>query len=230
MTTLLARLKPYDPRRGHVLRRFTFAGIKFDELRGWYRVEPEVADYLRKVRQRPIDPHTPLAFDVCTDDEARAMDARDKEAANPRKTATDDIQLSPARVEGVATTPRRVITDDAPPPSARVEGAATTARRVVTDDVSPPARVEGAMAPPRRALPDDAAPPPARVEAAVTPPRRVATDDAAPPPVRSDRAVPTMGLQEPGKDDRKPAASGAEVSEVARDDRRPAPAPRKDRP
>ena len=45
--TLLVRLKPYDPRRGHVLRRYTYAGIKFQEERGWYRVERPVAEYLR---------------------------------------------------------------------------------------------------------------------------------------------------------------------------------------
>ena len=49
--TLLVRLKPYDPRRGHVLRRYTYAGIKFQEERGWYRVERPVAEYLRAVRE-----------------------------------------------------------------------------------------------------------------------------------------------------------------------------------
>ena len=51
METLLVRLKPHDPRRGHVLRRYTYRGIKFHEERGWYRVEKPVADYLRAVRQ-----------------------------------------------------------------------------------------------------------------------------------------------------------------------------------
>ena len=47
--TLLVRLKPYDPRRGHVLRRYTYAGIKFHEERGWYRVSKDVAAYLKTV-------------------------------------------------------------------------------------------------------------------------------------------------------------------------------------
>ena len=104
METLLVRLKPYDPRRGHRLRRFTYRGIKFQEERGWYRVDKTVADYLRQVRQVASDEHAPLAFDVCTADEARALDAREKDAATPRKTADDDIKLSEARADDTMTT------------------------------------------------------------------------------------------------------------------------------
>ena len=104
METLLVRLKPYDPRRSHRLRRFTYRGIKFQEERGWYRVDKPVADYLRQVRQVASDEHAPLAFDVCTADEAMALDAKEKDAATPRKTADDDIKLSEARTEGAMTT------------------------------------------------------------------------------------------------------------------------------
>jgi hypothetical protein len=104
METMLVRLKPFDPRRGQVLRRFTHAGIKFHGERGWYRVEKRVADYLRTVRQQLVDPHSPPAFDVCTEDEAKAMDTKEREAANERKTAADDIKLSVARPAGAVTT------------------------------------------------------------------------------------------------------------------------------
>ena len=104
METLLVRLKPHDPRRGQLLRRYTYRGIKFQEERGWYRVEKSVADYLRDVRQTPGDEHAPLAFDVCTPEEAQALDAREKEATVTRKAATDDIKLSAARTEGAVTT------------------------------------------------------------------------------------------------------------------------------
>jgi len=104
METLLVRLKPHDPRRGHLLRRYTYRGIKFQEERGWYRVEKSVADYLRDVRQTPGDEHAPLAFDVCTPEEAQALDAQEKEATVTRKAATDDIKLSAARTEGAVTT------------------------------------------------------------------------------------------------------------------------------
>lgn len=97
--THLVRLKPYDPRRGCVVRRYTYRGIKFQDTHGWYRVDRKVADYLRSVRQVPTDEHSPLAFDVCLPDEALAIDARENEAANPRKAATDEIQVSTARPE-----------------------------------------------------------------------------------------------------------------------------------
>ena len=102
METLLVRLKQHDPRRGHVLRRFTYRGIKFHEERGWYRVDKEVAEYLRGVRQVASDEHSLLAFDVCTDAEAKALDDKEKEAAAVRKTATDDIKVSAVR--GAVTT------------------------------------------------------------------------------------------------------------------------------
>lgn len=97
METMLVRLKSFDPRRGCVLRRFTYAGIKFHEERGWYRVDKTVADYLRGVRQVPADEVSQLAFDVCTEEEAKALDTREESEAKVRKAAADDVRLSPAR-------------------------------------------------------------------------------------------------------------------------------------
>ncbi len=99
MDTLLVRLKPYEPRRGHVLKRFTYAGIKILEERGWHRVATEVGEYLRTVRQVPVDAYSPLAFDVCTDEEAKAIDAKDEAETKVRRVATDEIKLTAARVE-----------------------------------------------------------------------------------------------------------------------------------
>ena len=104
METLLVRLKPYDRRRGHVLRRFAYRGIKFQDDRGWYRVERAVGEYLRGVRQTPGDEHAPPAFDVCTEGEAKALDAKEEKEAKVRKTATDEIQVSAARTDGAVTT------------------------------------------------------------------------------------------------------------------------------
>jgi hypothetical protein len=101
---LLVRLKPYDQRRGHVLRRYTYAGIKFHEERGWYRVSKEVAGYLKTVHQLPGDTYTPTAFDICTPEEARLIDAREESESKVRKSASDDLKLSPARGEQGALT------------------------------------------------------------------------------------------------------------------------------
>ena len=97
MDTMLVRLKRYDPRRGHVLRRFTYAGVKIHEERGWYRVTKPVSEYLRTVRQVAGDEYSPLAFDVCTDDEAKALDTKEEVETKVRRTATDDLKLSVER-------------------------------------------------------------------------------------------------------------------------------------
>jgi len=105
METLLVRLKAFDPRRGHVLRRYTYRGVKFDGAHGWYRVEKGVADYLRAVRQVDTDPHSPLAFEVATEADARRLD--EEEAAQTRPTrATDEIPLAVPRspAAGAVTT------------------------------------------------------------------------------------------------------------------------------
>lgn len=97
MGTFLVRLKPYEPRRGHVLRRYTYCGIKFHEERGWYRVEAPVAEYLRAVHQIPSDEFSPLAFDVCTEAEARVLEATQTEETKVKRSATDDLKVVPAR-------------------------------------------------------------------------------------------------------------------------------------
>lgn len=116
METLLVRLKPFEPRRGFVLKRFTFAGIKFHDERGWYRVERPVAEYLRTVRTMADDAHSPLAFDVCSESEARAMEATEADSAKGKRSALDDIKVAPARA--VATGAGAVTTADLPRPSA----------------------------------------------------------------------------------------------------------------
>ena len=104
MDIMLCRLKKFDARRGHVLRRYTYRGIKFQEERGWYRVDKSVADYLATVRQVASDEHSPLAFDVCSEKEASALDTKEKEDSAARKMATDNIKLSVPRNGGAVTT------------------------------------------------------------------------------------------------------------------------------
>ena len=177
MDTLLARLKPYNPRRGHVLRSYTYAGIRFREERGWLRVEKPVADYLRTVHQLPGNPYSPLAFDVCTDDEARALDAAETEASPARRKATDDIQLVKARPYGPAPVQVAVPPTPAPAPPP----APTPVQEALP--VSTPAPVLVTPPPPS---PTPAPPPaPAPVQQALN------TDgDANAPPADSSPALP----------------------------------------
>src|SRR5579862_5594173 len=101
METMLVRLKPHDPRRKFVLRRFAYAGILFHEERGWYRVPVEISDYLRGVRQSEFNPYSPPAFDVCTEEEARALEAQEQALASARRVGIDAAPT---------TLPRRVVT------------------------------------------------------------------------------------------------------------------------
>ena len=81
------RLKRRDPKHGVVLRQYVYQGIRFLESEGWYVVEEEVADYLRKARQKATDPQSPEAFDICTEKEARTIDEQENLAAKPRRPA-----------------------------------------------------------------------------------------------------------------------------------------------
>jgi hypothetical protein len=97
----LARLKPFDGKR-FVLRSYTVFGIKFVADRGWYKVDSDVSEYLRKVTQRSEDPDSPPAFDVCTEAEALAIDESEKSRAF-RRAAEHAEEARPAmRVHNVA--------------------------------------------------------------------------------------------------------------------------------
>jgi hypothetical protein len=151
MDTLLVRLKAYDPRRGYVLRTFNYRGIKFQAERGWYRVTSAVGDYLRTVHARPRDENSPIAFDVCTEDQAQAIDSAEKKDAAGRQNATHDLALSVGRGErGIVTTadlaggaapPRAPLAGGEPAPA----GAAGSPAAVVSPTAAAPAG--GALAP-----------------------------------------------------------------------------------
>jgi hypothetical protein len=92
--TMLARLKPHDPKKGLLLKQYTYQGIRFLAGRGWYRVNRKVAAYLKNVHSIPGDEDTPLAFEVCTPDEARAMDENDRKAARQVLPAEEALDVS----------------------------------------------------------------------------------------------------------------------------------------
>ena len=94
METLFVRLKPYDPRRGHVIQRYIFGGIKFQVDRGWYRVTRDTAETLRGLHQCAYDDHSPAAFDICTLQEAQRLDAEELEPQARRRRASEDMEVS----------------------------------------------------------------------------------------------------------------------------------------
>lgn len=80
----LARIKPYDKRRGHLLRRYTLLGHRFEADKGWYVVDDALAELLRKARQNPTDDESPLAFDVAD----TALEGREIEQAPIKRAET----------------------------------------------------------------------------------------------------------------------------------------------
>lgn len=85
----LVRLKPYDKHRGHVMRRLHVFGTLYHEARGWYKVDDRVAEKLAAVHQKDNDSHSPLAFDICSEDEAVKLEVDEKKAAEARATAAE---------------------------------------------------------------------------------------------------------------------------------------------
>ena len=113
----LVRLKPFNPKRGFTLRTYTVSGTRFTQGAGWYRVSDDLAEYLRTVPSNDADPDSPYAFQVCTAEEAAAIDEAEREQA----LASVQRNAAPIDVDG----PRRVHT----PKSKRAapEGVLTTA-------------------------------------------------------------------------------------------------------
>lgn len=68
----LVRIAPYNPRQGFVKRRHTILKprpMRFDVDRGWYEVDDEVAEALRKIPQEDRKPAGLRAFMIATDRE-----------------------------------------------------------------------------------------------------------------------------------------------------------------
>jgi hypothetical protein len=120
----LIRIKPYDPKKGNVIRRYTAFGVRFEEARGWYKVSDEVAAYLGTVHQRPGDDDSPLAFDVCTEDEAQRLETSEKKKAEERARAAEPNVAQP---HDVTARPADLTTADLPQP--RSARAAAGSRR-----------------------------------------------------------------------------------------------------
>ena len=111
----LVRIKPYSPKKGYVLRSYTYQGNRYQEGRGWYEVDESTAAYLEGIKQRDEDPESHDAFDVCTEAEARLIDEKEAKkssvasAAEPTPTTVTPRRVhapakKPAPPQGVLTT------------------------------------------------------------------------------------------------------------------------------
>ena len=122
----LIRLKPLDPKKGHNIRRYTAFSTTFEEHKGWYRVSDQVAGYLATVHQVPNDEDTPLAFDVCTQDEAHRIDLAEKKKAEQRARAAEP---NVAAARDLTAIGGDLTTADLRDPGRRSRSAAATGRR-----------------------------------------------------------------------------------------------------
>ena len=86
------RLKPFNPRRGHMLRRFCFKGKVFHVGR-WYKVSESFAQQVSEIHQKANDEDSPYAFDVATEQQARAIEAKEsaKEATERKKINNAEV-------------------------------------------------------------------------------------------------------------------------------------------
>jgi len=130
---MLVRLFPYNPRLGHVLRRFTLAaqGLRFSDDRGWYEVSPEIAALLRDVPQEERFPQR-KAFQIAEDaEEAKQLEEeligmmRTEERATVVGTASAPLAAIPDR-PGARSNDDRQARGAAKPGGPRTRGRSTT--------------------------------------------------------------------------------------------------------
>lgn len=128
---MLVRLKPYNPRRGHVLRRYTSIGhkIRIRGDRGWYEIleEPKIA-FLREICQNTrteedndqLGIDSPLAFDI-----ARDRDHAVKIEASYRARAGRDskVEVGTADAPVRASRPGRKVVESTGPKKRRRKSA-----------------------------------------------------------------------------------------------------------
>ena len=121
----LIRLKPFDAKKGHVIRRYTAFQTTFEEHKGWYRVSDHVAAYLATVHQMADDEDSPRAFDVCTKEEAERIDAAEKKKAEERARAAEPNVATARDVSALGD----LTTADLRDPGRRSRTASTAGRR-----------------------------------------------------------------------------------------------------
>jgi hypothetical protein len=98
---MLARLKPYNPKKGHLTRIYMFDGNRFYEERGWYEVPDDLAEKLRGLHQEHYDEDSPDLFDVCTPEEAEALERRDAKALEVKSTPRAPANIIGERVRAL---------------------------------------------------------------------------------------------------------------------------------
>lgn len=81
------RLKPYQPSKNHLLRKYILHNEKmtFLEEKGWYKVPRRIAAKLQSVTQRTHDPDSPNAFEIVP------AKVREEQQRQARRKAAEEL-------------------------------------------------------------------------------------------------------------------------------------------
>jgi hypothetical protein len=99
---MMARIKPFDPQMGHVVRRYTVNPweTRFEEARGWYLVPDEWAKYLATLHQQAGNKKSPKLFDVVSVDEAKRIEAEEKAELEEKAETNKPVAVGGAKLPG----------------------------------------------------------------------------------------------------------------------------------
>ena len=132
MATHFVRIKPFNPKKGYKVRTYTYGGTKYVEEQGWYQVaDDKLAAELRELTQAAYDGESPPLFDVCTRDEALAIEKRERAAKDVRSTVETAAEAA---------------VDRAAKPRPGLERARRLAGTLTTDDLKPEDKERAAAA------------------------------------------------------------------------------------
>lgn len=93
MSTLYVRLKPYNPKKGHVVRRYNHVkyGVTLTQESGWVAMKEPLARLFEAYTQNPEDPLSPALCDVRSKEGAINLE---KEEERLRRMALQEDSLS----------------------------------------------------------------------------------------------------------------------------------------
>ena len=95
LVTRFVRIHPYEPKRGHKVKRYGVFGIMFQESVGWYQVKmrEEQFDILSNIVQNPESNETKPVFDICTESERKDLERRERIAKAPKPEDVEVLDL-----------------------------------------------------------------------------------------------------------------------------------------
>lgn len=101
LITRYLRIHPRDPKKGYRVRVLNIYGSPFAEEHGWYPVSFREDQFaiLRMIRNEPNNPDSKPVFDICTEEERKALVAAEALAKEPRGQHASTINLDRSETE-----------------------------------------------------------------------------------------------------------------------------------